>query len=44
MVGSIAKRPMDIGKKRTWVRQEGEGFHPSNTQSKVGMKGRECVP
>ena len=44
MAGSTAKRPMDTRKKRIWAWQEGEGLHPSNTQFKEGMKGREHEP
>ena len=44
MAGSIAKRPMDIGKKGTWAQQEDEGLHPSNAQSKERMKGNEHEP
>ena len=33
MAGSSAK-PTDIGKNGTWARQEGEGLHLSNAQSK----------
>ena len=42
MARSLAKRPMDIGKK--WARQEGKGIHPSNTQSKEEMEGRKHEP
>ena len=44
VAGSPTKRPTDTGKKRTWARQEGEGLHPSNAQSKEEMKGREHKP
>ena len=33
MAGSSTK-PMDTGKNGTWAREEGEGLHPSNAQSK----------
>jgi len=44
MTGSTTKRPTDIGKKRTWARQEGEGLHPSNAQFEEGMKGKDNKP
>ena len=44
MVGSSAKKPMDTGQKRTWARQEGEGLHLSNAQSKEDMESRERKP
>ena len=43
MAGSSAK-PMDTGKNGAWARQEGEGLHPSNAQSKEEMESRECKP
>ena len=39
-----AKRPMDIGKKGTWAQQEDEGLHPSNAQSKEGIRVKEHEP
>ena len=44
MARFIAKRPTNTGKKRTWAWQKGKGLHPSNTQSKEEMKGREHKP
>ena len=40
MAGSSAK-PTNTGKKGTWARQEEEGLHPSNAQSKEEMEYRE---
>ena len=43
MAGSSAK-PTNTGKKGTWARQEEEGLHPSNAQSKEEMECRERKP
>ena len=44
MARFIVKRLTNTGKKRTWAWQKGKGLHPSNTQSKEEMKGREHKP
>ena len=44
MARSPTKRPKDTRKKRIWARQEREGLHPSNAQSKEEIKGREHKP
>ena len=44
MAGSPTKKPTDIGKKRTWARQKGEGLPLSNDQYKEEMESRERKP
>ena len=44
MARSPTKKPTDTGKKRTWARQEGEGLHQSNAQSKEEVESRKCEP